>query len=104
MFIDILLVIFFLFFYYSFIRRGTIYDILFLILVFSFNILFSPSYSSDFLSLIHIIVYVDVPTTFLILLIAESGTGIIEKKLNFHFIVVFILCGFVTVFVLVITK
>jgi hypothetical protein len=90
MFIDILLVIFFLFFYYSFIRRGTIYDILFLILVFSFNILFSPSYSSDFLSLMHVIARVSIPTLFLLLLTAELDDRIIEKKLNFHFIVVFI--------------
>jgi hypothetical protein len=52
----------------------------------------------------HVIVRVGVPTPFFILLIAGLGTRIIEKKLNFHFIVVFILCGFVTVFVLVITK
>jgi hypothetical protein len=76
----------------------------FTIFSFLFNILFPSYYSSDFLSLMHVIVRVGVPTPFFILLIAGLGTRIIEKKLNFHFIVVFILCGFVTVFVLVITK
>ena len=85
-----LLIFYLLPFYYSFIRGGTVYDILFLILVFLFNILFFPFYSSDFLSLMHVIVRVGVPTLFLLLLFAELNDRIIEKKLNFHFIVVFI--------------
>jgi NADH:ubiquinone oxidoreductase subunit 6 (subunit J) len=94
MFIDILIILIILFSFIVILLNNTVYSILSLILVFFLSSILLLSYGLDYLSLIFITIYVGALSVLFLFVIMMLNIKTIEKKLNLHIIMMFIILYF----------